>query len=116
MNGPTGLLVAGGKGVLRTLYCHRDMVADLIPVDVCINLLVAVAWKTATVRSRALSAAPNSDVSLSATFLLVALRVDGPDRTGTNPFSVPAGQQVRQRGGGVQLRVRPGEPRQVVDA
>ncbi|KAK3907438.1 Putative fatty acyl-CoA reductase [Frankliniella fusca] len=48
MNGPTGLLVGAGKGVLRTLYCHRDMVADLIPVDICINLLIAVAWKTAT--------------------------------------------------------------------
>ncbi|XP_026282586.2 putative fatty acyl-CoA reductase CG5065 isoform X1 [Frankliniella occidentalis] len=48
MNGPTGLFVGAGKGVLRTLYCHRDMVADLIPVDICINLLIAVAWKTAT--------------------------------------------------------------------
>lgn len=47
LNGPTGLLVGAGKGVLRTLYCHRDMVADLIPVDLCINLLLTVGWKTA---------------------------------------------------------------------
>ncbi|XP_034234854.1 putative fatty acyl-CoA reductase CG5065 isoform X2 [Thrips palmi] len=80
MNGPTGLLVGAGKGVLRTLYCHRDMVADLIPVDVCINLLVAVAWKTATVRSRALSAAarePDGDANKCANEVVVYNCVSG---------------------------------------
>ncbi|XP_047097438.1 putative fatty acyl-CoA reductase CG5065 isoform X1 [Schistocerca piceifrons] len=50
LNGPTGLLAGAGKGVLRTILCHRDMVADLVPVDVAINLLIAVAWYTATQR------------------------------------------------------------------
>ena len=58
LNGPTGLLVGAGKGLLRTLHCHRDMVADLIPVDVCINLLISVAWRTAAAPSAAPSAAP----------------------------------------------------------
>lgn len=48
LNGPTGLLVASTKGMLQTLHCHCNGVADLIPVDVVINLMIAVAWNTAT--------------------------------------------------------------------
>jgi fatty acyl-CoA reductase len=47
LNGPTGILAAFGSGILKTLYCYRDMVADIVPVDIPINLMCAVAWKTA---------------------------------------------------------------------
>jgi len=47
LNGPTGLIAGAGKGVLRTLHCGRDMVADLVPVDIPINLMCTVAWRTA---------------------------------------------------------------------
>jgi len=48
LNGPTGILAATGKGVMRTMFCNGDMVADFIPVDICINLMLSVAWRTAT--------------------------------------------------------------------
>lgn len=51
LNGPTGMLAGAGKGVLRTLICHREKVADLIPVDIAINLMITVAWHLATTRS-----------------------------------------------------------------
>jgi hypothetical protein len=47
LNGPTGLLAGAGKGVLRTLLCHKNLIADLVPVDICINLLISAAWYTA---------------------------------------------------------------------
>lgn len=47
MNGPTGIFVGACKGILRSLYCDRDCVADLVPVDTAINLCIAVAWYTA---------------------------------------------------------------------
>ncbi|CAG0880196.1 unnamed protein product [Darwinula stevensoni] len=50
LNGPTGLLVGAGKGVLRTILCYREKRADLVPVDIPINLMIAVAWYTATRR------------------------------------------------------------------
>lgn len=50
LNGPTGLLAGAGKGVLRTLLCHKDLIADLVPVDICINLLISAAWYTAITR------------------------------------------------------------------
>ena len=50
LNGPTGLLAGAGKGILRSLLCYRNLIADLIPVDIAINLLISVAWHTATAR------------------------------------------------------------------
>jgi fatty acyl-CoA reductase len=50
VNGPTGLIAACGKGVLRTLLCHRNKVADLIPLDFPVNLIISAAWYTATAR------------------------------------------------------------------
>lgn len=49
--GPTGLLVGAGKGVVRTLYCRKDLVTDLLPVDMAIDTLIAVGWQTAIERS-----------------------------------------------------------------
>ncbi|KAJ8687690.1 hypothetical protein QAD02_023484 [Eretmocerus hayati] len=50
-NGPTGIIAAAGKGFFRTMLCHEDKVADLVPVDIVINLMIVAAWRTATHRS-----------------------------------------------------------------
>lgn len=52
INGPTSLVVASGKGMLRTMLFDSSAVADLIPVDMVINLMVTVAWHTATTRPK----------------------------------------------------------------
>ncbi|XP_051885037.1 fatty acyl-CoA reductase 1 isoform X1 [Pristis pectinata] len=43
-NGPSGLFIAAGKGILRTMRAANSAVADLIPVDVVINMTLAAAW------------------------------------------------------------------------
>ncbi|KAL0122058.1 hypothetical protein PUN28_007086 [Cardiocondyla obscurior] len=50
-NGPTGIIAAAGKGFFRTMLCHDDKVADLVPVDIVINLMICAAWRTATQRT-----------------------------------------------------------------
>lgn len=50
INGPTGLILASGKGVLRTMLFNSRAGADLIPVDTVINLMIVVAWYTASQR------------------------------------------------------------------
>ncbi|XP_046743270.1 putative fatty acyl-CoA reductase CG5065 [Diprion similis] len=50
-NGPTGIIAAAGKGFFRTMLCHGNKVADFVPVDIVINLMICAAWKTATHRS-----------------------------------------------------------------
>uniref|UniRef100_V5GSY3 Fatty acyl-CoA reductase n=1 Tax=Anoplophora glabripennis TaxID=217634 RepID=V5GSY3_ANOGL len=53
-NGPTGIIAAAGKGVFRSMLGHPDKVADLVPVDMVINLMIAAAWRVGTTRSREL--------------------------------------------------------------
>lgn len=48
LNGPVGVLVAGGKGVLRSMLGKPNVQAQIIPVDIAINALIIIAWKKAT--------------------------------------------------------------------
>ncbi|MBW00321.1 Fatty acyl-CoA reductase 2, partial [Eschrichtius robustus] len=50
INGPTGLIVAAGKGFLRSIRATPMAVADLIPADIVVNLTLAVGWYTAVHR------------------------------------------------------------------
>lgn len=36
-----------GTGVLRTLHCDGNMNANIVPVDMCVNALIASAWDIA---------------------------------------------------------------------
>lgn len=46
-NGPVGLLVGSGIGIIRTMYCNPNNIADFTPVDVCIKAMIIAAWKRA---------------------------------------------------------------------
>ncbi|KAL5289055.1 hypothetical protein ACFFRR_009324 [Megaselia abdita] len=50
-NGPTGLIAAVGKGLFRTMMCKKDVIADMVPVDIVINLMITAAWRTANHKS-----------------------------------------------------------------
>ncbi|KAL0281211.1 UNVERIFIED_CONTAM: hypothetical protein PYX00_002266 [Menopon gallinae] len=40
--GPTGIVIGAGCGIVRVLYCKKDITADIVPVDFVINgMLVA---------------------------------------------------------------------------
>ncbi|KAG5323035.1 FACR1 reductase, partial [Acromyrmex heyeri] len=47
LNGPTGLLVGAGKGVIRSMHCNGDYHAEVIPVDLAINAIITIARKIA---------------------------------------------------------------------
>lgn len=40
INGPTGLLIGAGKGVIRTMYCNENGYADYLPADIAINAIL----------------------------------------------------------------------------
>jgi fatty acyl-CoA reductase len=48
LNGPIGLLVGGGKGVIRSMHCNDEYHAEVVAVDMAINSLMAIAWRTGT--------------------------------------------------------------------
>lgn len=43
--GPTGIVVGAGCGVLRTLQADLTCDANIVPVDMCVNSLIASAWE-----------------------------------------------------------------------
>ncbi|KAK2588427.1 hypothetical protein KPH14_004426 [Odynerus spinipes] len=45
--GPTGVAVGAAYGILRTLHCQKNLVADIIPADIVINNIIVAAWDTA---------------------------------------------------------------------
>ena len=45
MNGPTGLMIGAGKGVIRSMLCNPDYLTDIMPCDLAINATIALAWK-----------------------------------------------------------------------
>jgi len=51
-NGPSGLVVAAGKGMLRTMIGRNSATADIVPVDICVNMMIAIAWHTAIKRPK----------------------------------------------------------------
>lgn len=44
VNGPTGLLIGAGKGVIRTMYCNSSGYGDFLPVDFAVNALLIGSW------------------------------------------------------------------------
>lgn len=48
LNGPTGLLVGAGKGVIRSMHCKGNYYAEVYPVDLAINTIIMIASKLAT--------------------------------------------------------------------
>ena len=47
LNGPSGVVAAAGKGLLHVFRRKPDAKADLLPVDIAIDTMLAVAWETA---------------------------------------------------------------------
>ncbi|XP_047038779.1 putative fatty acyl-CoA reductase CG5065 isoform X2 [Helicoverpa zea] len=48
--GPGGVVLACGKGLLRAFLVEGSARADLVPVDIAADNIIAVAWETATQR------------------------------------------------------------------
>ncbi|XP_050457641.1 putative fatty acyl-CoA reductase CG5065 [Cataglyphis hispanica] len=48
LNGCVGLFAGEGKGVIRSMHCNGNYNAEVIPVDIAINTLIAIAYKIAT--------------------------------------------------------------------
>lgn len=48
LNGPTGILVGAGKGVIRSMHCNAELNADIVPVDIAINSIIILAHKLGT--------------------------------------------------------------------
>lgn len=48
MYGPTGIVLGVAAGLLRVLYIEKDNNAEIVPVDLCVNSLIASAYDIGT--------------------------------------------------------------------
>lgn len=48
MYGPTGIIVGVAAGLLRVLHINQDNNAELVPVDLCVNSLIASCYDIGT--------------------------------------------------------------------
>ncbi|XP_068974381.1 putative fatty acyl-CoA reductase CG5065 [Bombus flavifrons] len=44
-NGPVGMMVGGGKGILRVVRLEPNVAADFLPIDLAIKVMLTAAWK-----------------------------------------------------------------------
>jgi fatty acyl-CoA reductase len=44
-NGPVGLFIGTGKGIIRVILSNPDTTMDYMPVDVAIKIMCAAAWE-----------------------------------------------------------------------
>lgn len=42
LNGPVGVMLGAGKGVIRSMLCDGSLTAQVIPVDTAINAIIAI--------------------------------------------------------------------------
>ncbi|KAE8746117.1 hypothetical protein FOCC_FOCC007243 [Frankliniella occidentalis] len=47
LNGPVGVMAAAGKGVIRSMYCRGDYIAEVIPLDFAVNATLVAAQRVA---------------------------------------------------------------------
>ncbi|TGZ57659.1 Fatty acyl-CoA reductase [Temnothorax longispinosus] len=88
MNGPTGLMIGAGKGVVRSMLCNADYVSDIIPCDMAVNATIALAWQVGMEKSTKplfLNATANHENPISWGD---ALEI-GKKHVLANPFSQP---------------------------
>ncbi|XKL66204.1 hypothetical protein PGB90_009624 [Kerria lacca] len=45
LNGPVGITIAAGKGLIRSMMVVEEFCAEVIPVDVAINAIIAITWE-----------------------------------------------------------------------
>lgn len=52
MNGPTGVLIGAGKGVIRSMICNGELRSEVIPVDIAINGLILLPYHSSLAEKR----------------------------------------------------------------
>lgn len=44
INGITGIMMEIGRGTISSIMCDKNLIMDLIPVDIVCNMMITAAW------------------------------------------------------------------------
>lgn len=89
LNGPIGLLVGAGKGVIRSMHCKGENIGQFIPVDYAINASICIAYFVGT-KQTGLDDVPVYNLTSSSVFKLTYREVldQGRDIIYDYPFEM----------------------------
>ena len=45
ISGAAGVVAGAAEGLLKSLHCKKDKLADMVPADMCINAAITIAWE-----------------------------------------------------------------------
>lgn len=45
LNGPTGVMIGAGKGVIRSMLCNGELKSEIMPIDTAINGLILLPFR-----------------------------------------------------------------------
>lgn len=48
IQGITGIMTEVGRGTITSILADRNLICDIIPVDIVVNTMIGVAWLTGT--------------------------------------------------------------------
>ncbi|XP_046475512.1 fatty acyl-CoA reductase wat-like isoform X1 [Neodiprion pinetum] len=60
--GTTGVVLGAAIGLLRTLHCDPEGIADMIPADFVVNNIIVAAWDIAEARTTNVNSADSSNI------------------------------------------------------
>lgn len=52
LNGPIGVMVGGGKGVIRSMLCDETLLSEVVPVDIAIAALITIGFTIGTSKEK----------------------------------------------------------------
>ncbi|XP_034107982.1 putative fatty acyl-CoA reductase CG5065 isoform X2 [Drosophila albomicans] len=52
MNGPTGVLIGAGKGVIRSMICNGELKSEVVPVDIAVNGLILIPYHNSLTKQK----------------------------------------------------------------
>lgn len=44
INGITGIIMEIGRGTISSIMCDKELILDIIPVDIVCNMIITAAW------------------------------------------------------------------------
>ncbi|CAG4949105.1 unnamed protein product [Parnassius apollo] len=99
LNGPSGIIAAAGKGLLHVFSVKESARADMLPVDIAIDTLIAAAWETALDKSKEVRVYNCSTYENPTTWgnFEKAMRVYLPQYPPNSAFWYPSGTGVEGR-------------------
>ena len=45
ISGAAGVVAGAAEGLLKSLHCNKEKLADMVPADMCVNASLTIAWE-----------------------------------------------------------------------